>query len=62
MWDNLRKGTLRIKGTVNRAQVAKKSYRSVRMLARADKAAVWVEIFVGGKFRDTGVNHENSEN
>ena len=49
----LRKGTLRIKGTVNRVQAAKKSYkkrRSVRTLARA---AVLVENFVGGKIRDT---------
>ena len=46
-----------------RAQVAKKSYkkcRSVRTLARVDKAVVWVEIFMSGKFRDTGVNHGNN--
>ena len=56
----LEKGTLRIKGTVNRAQVAKKSYRDrcpVQTLASVDRAAVWVENFVGGKFHDTGVNH-----
>ena len=49
----LEKGDLWIKGTVNRAQVAKKS----QTLAHVDRAAVW-----GGKFRDTRVNHENNKN
>ena len=43
--DSLRKGTLWIKATVNRTQVAKKSYknrRPVRTLARVHTAAVWV--------------------
>ena len=52
--DTLRKGTLRIKGTVNRAQVVKKSYkkcRLIRMLARVDAAGwkmkiSWAENFV----------------
>ena len=55
-WDSLRKGTLRIKGCVNRVQAANKKRRPVRTLARA---AVY---FVGGKFRDTWVNYENNEN
>ena len=53
---SLRKGTPWIKCTVNRAQVAKKraiaKRRPVRTLARVDRAAVWAENFVGGKFRD----------
>ena len=56
--ESLRNGTLQIKGTVNRAQVAKKELQKchpVQMLACVDRAAVWVENFVGGKFCDTGV-------
>ena len=34
----------------------------VRILACVDSAAVWVEIFVGGKCRNGWVNHENNEN
>ena len=63
--DSLKMETLWIKGTVNGAQVAKKSHDKtspVRILACVDSTAVWVESFVGGKFCDAWVNHENKEN
>ena len=34
----------------------------VQILARANSTTVWVENFMGGKFRDTWVNSENNKN
>ena len=71
-WDSLRKGMLWIKGTVNGAQVAKKSNKMlpIQIWADVDSATQWGENFMCGefhgrkfcgKFRDTRVNHKNHE-
>ena len=58
----LEKGDPMDQGHYQRAQVVKRTYkksRPVRTLAHVDRAAVWVENFVGEKFCDTWVNHKN---
>ena len=54
--------------TVNRTQSRRYSYKEPysvlkrRHLATCCTAQLWVENFVGGKFRDLSMSHENNEN
>ena len=64
MFDSLRMGILWIKDTVNGTQVVKKSHNKMLPVWFWTHVynATHAKNFLGGRFRDTRVNHENNKN